>query len=207
MTSADITRALALFHWTHRREVCVPNCHFAGQEADLLVLRPSGWLEEVEIKISVSDFRKDFTHKPNKHRRLSLGNPKRRSCHSWARAEDRGVFDSGNPSHVPTSRFGGGDGMVTSFNDYTTLSPHLIRKFWFAVPADLQPKVETEIPAHAGLLVMHAHPSSIRCEVVKPAPLLNARKLTDAEQFKLARLACVRYWSDRIRDKSVTLWD
>lgn len=61
MTEAEIQRCLAttLFHW--RRHICVPNVDwgFLPWEADLVVLRPSGWCDEIEIKTSIADLRRD----------------------------------------------------------------------------------------------------------------------------------------------------
>lgn len=51
------------------RNVCVPNVSYGfcdGHEADLLVVRPSGYLLEIEVKISLADLRNDY--KKTKHR-------------------------------------------------------------------------------------------------------------------------------------------
>jgi hypothetical protein len=50
-----------------RQHIIVPNLSwgFANHECDLAVIRPSGYLVEVEIKRSVSDFRADFSKKHN----------------------------------------------------------------------------------------------------------------------------------------------
>jgi hypothetical protein len=47
-----------------------------GWESDLLVINSQGYLEEVEIKISLSDFKADFTNKKDKHKRISLDKTK-----------------------------------------------------------------------------------------------------------------------------------
>jgi len=45
-----------------RYEFLVPNIHFCDQggEMDIFCLRPSGFIDEIEIKLSVSDFKADF---------------------------------------------------------------------------------------------------------------------------------------------------
>ncbi|MEQ1761599.1 MAG: MmcB family DNA repair protein [Pyrinomonadaceae bacterium] len=60
--------------WSPLRLVAVPNTTtIAGWEADLLLLHPSGWVWEVEIKVSVSDFRREFRTKSHKHKALENG--------------------------------------------------------------------------------------------------------------------------------------
>lgn len=60
--------------WSPNRLVAVPNTTtIVGWEADLLLLHPSGWVWEVEIKVSTSDFRREFRTKAHKHRVLREG--------------------------------------------------------------------------------------------------------------------------------------
>lgn len=68
MTSKDITKKLSR-HFAWRKNIIIPNYQqgTTGYEADLLIVRPSGWVEEVEIKISLSDFKADFKNKARKH--------------------------------------------------------------------------------------------------------------------------------------------
>ena len=73
MTANDITRILATKHWDFLKQIIVPRCKFTGHEADILVLNPNNWLEEIEIKIYEADFKREFKAKKNKHRRLIYG--------------------------------------------------------------------------------------------------------------------------------------
>jgi len=73
MTANDITKVLAINHWNFLKQIIVPRCKFAGSEADLLVLYPNNWLEEIEIKISSADFKREFKAKKTKHKRLVYG--------------------------------------------------------------------------------------------------------------------------------------
>lgn len=60
--------------WSPNRVVAVPNTTtIVGWEADLLLLHPSGWVWEVEIKVSVADFRREFQTKAHKHQVLRMG--------------------------------------------------------------------------------------------------------------------------------------
>lgn len=51
--------------WGYRKTIIVPNISWGADvhECDLLILTASGWATEVEIKISVSDLKKDATKK------------------------------------------------------------------------------------------------------------------------------------------------
>jgi hypothetical protein len=51
--------------FSYQRYLCVPNVSwgFLNYEADLLVVTESGYLKEVEIKISVSDLKRDLKKK------------------------------------------------------------------------------------------------------------------------------------------------
>lgn len=67
MTEGEIAAHLARYTFPCRRYLCVPNSNqFLAWEADLLVMAPSMWLYEIEIKSTVSDLRADM--KKIKHR-------------------------------------------------------------------------------------------------------------------------------------------
>jgi len=67
----------------------------------------------------------------------------------------------------------------------------MIRKLWFAVPAELSDN--PNIPLFAGILKITERRS---VEVMRPAEINpNARKLTEKEMYKLMRLGCMRIWS------------
>ena len=58
-------------HFGMRENIIVPNVSWGllNHEADLLVLRPSGWAEEVELKVSRSDLKRDsLKHHGRGHR-------------------------------------------------------------------------------------------------------------------------------------------
>lgn len=81
ITSLDIEIATAK-HFGWRQNVIVPNVHWGlglHYEADLVVLRPSGWAIEVEIKISAADIRADLKkrrqHDSNLFRELYFAVP------------------------------------------------------------------------------------------------------------------------------------
>lgn len=78
MNSADIQNALVGFGsnclWSPRRVTAARNTNGVSYwESDLLIIHESGWTWEIEIKVSVSDFRREFTKKAGKHRRIQEG--------------------------------------------------------------------------------------------------------------------------------------
>ena len=69
-TAESLTRSV----FDRNKTICVPNVMSGtvpGFEADLLVLRYSGWAEEVEFKRTASDFRNEFRNKLKKHKTLA----------------------------------------------------------------------------------------------------------------------------------------
>lgn len=73
MTAKIIQKRLAIM-LDYCTNVVVPNTNATGYEADLLCLMRSGFLDEYEIKISVSDLKREFAKdnrtKVAKHRHL-----------------------------------------------------------------------------------------------------------------------------------------
>jgi len=68
MTAQQIEIAVAN-HFGYRRNLIVPNVHWGiglNYEADMVVLRPSDWAIEVEIKVTASDIKAD-TKKRHQH--------------------------------------------------------------------------------------------------------------------------------------------
>lgn len=102
--------------WSPNRLVAVPNTTtIVGWEADLLLLHPSGWVWEVEIKVSVADFRREFRTKATKHEVLRAGQKTFESKGYYSRphtiknkhvqkfffAVPKDVFDKLRPEDVP----------------------------------------------------------------------------------------------------------
>lgn len=151
MTEAEIQRHLALYVFEYRRYLCVPNSNqFLDWEADLLVLSPSDWLYEIEIKSTLSDLKADI--KKHKHNFV------------WGH------------SYYP-----------------------LVWKMYYAMPLSVFEKVRDAppIPNHAGIITIDESNEMLyerakRQREAKPNP--SARKLTDQERYKLARLGALRYW-------------
>lgn len=60
-TAAQIARALYHQFFRQRHMIVVPNCYFAGHEADMLVVHRNLKLIDVEIKISRADLKADLS--------------------------------------------------------------------------------------------------------------------------------------------------
>ena len=167
MTAREVTNALAR-HLDYRKNVIVPRCYFAGSEADLLVLRQSDWLEEYEVKISLQDFKREFTEKTLKHEFLVEGSR-------------RNTFPGDGQCVVVASEH--------KIRKFWFAVPHeLLEKVKTLIPAHagLVTVQRTSSGWRNDYDVV---------AVAKPAPALKmSRKLTLSERCELCRLAYLRYW-------------
>lgn len=101
MTCRQIELALARY-FNHRLNLIVPNVswglHELGHECDLLVVRPSGFAVEVEIKISRGDLVKDqqkwHGHKSKLLRQLWFAVPERLLKHADLVPDHAGILSA-----------------------------------------------------------------------------------------------------------------
>ena len=179
MTEKDVLRSLVGFRSSCRwhpgtATLVTHSTGVSHWESDLLVIQKSGWVDEVEVKVSVSDFRAELKKKTAKHEALQLGYiPK------------------------PTKQLAGFT--VHDCTDHT-----IIRRFWFAMPADVYEKVEAEIPDYAGVLVIG--PEEYRTkgfyywhEKRKPK-LLPCRKATDKDIRRALLSVYYRAWAAKAKE-------
>lgn len=187
MNASEVLRA-CLHHWSYAQDTLIPRCCLSGWEADLLVIRKSGWAEEVEIKISAADFRAEFRKKQEKHEAFRLGV---RRYVGPARSEARvldGVDVSADPTlHLRESYPGHGS--------YYVRRPGIIRRFWFAMPAPLAEKLLPEVPSEYGVLAVGRYNQVLR----KPANLALARKVTIEERVRALESTYYRFWAQELR--------
>ena len=81
LTKEQVTEQLLQQHlrsWKSNPKYIVENLYVFGWESDMLIKTRSGYWYEVECKISLADFKNDFTHKRQKHELLKNGDEKRR---------------------------------------------------------------------------------------------------------------------------------
>ena len=83
MHAGDIELALA-YHYNWRQNLIVPNIYYGlgfRYELDVLVVTPSGWATEIEIKVSVTDLKADqkktHGHRSNKIKYLYFAVPEK----------------------------------------------------------------------------------------------------------------------------------
>jgi hypothetical protein len=146
MNAHDVTMAVVKTLFPYREWLSVPNSNqYLHWEADLLLVSPNNFLDEVEVKVNITDLRRD-AKKLEKHRVL------------------------GEASHPA------------------------LRKFWYAMPERVYAKVRPgDVPAYAGVITIN---DLDRASITREARVnKSARKLTDAEKFKLARLGVIRFWA------------
>lgn len=78
MTSTEVQKALVGYGsnclWSPQKVMAARNTVSVSQwESDLLIIHPSGWCWEIEIKVSVADFRREFKTKSGKHAAILRG--------------------------------------------------------------------------------------------------------------------------------------
>lgn len=81
LTKEQVTEQLLQQHlrsWKSNPKYIVENLYVFGWESDMLIKTRCGYWYEVECKISLADFKNDFTHKRQKHELLKNGDEKRR---------------------------------------------------------------------------------------------------------------------------------
>lgn len=131
--SRQIQRAIIGYHdralWNPGKCLAALNTTgVVGWEADIVVIQPSGWVYEIEVKISAGDFRREFTAKSKQAKHQTL---------------QSGVFVVCSPLKIGDFR--------------RTCRENLVRKFFYAMPKDILDKVAGEIPPHAGVIALDEH--------------------------------------------------
>ncbi len=138
-------------------DIILPNIHLnSGCELDLLCLKKSGYIEEVEIKISIADFKADFNKTVGVKKRPETDN------HRF-------------PYHVKIETRGKHDALIDG---------QLIQNYFsFLIPHEMRDKIE--VPGYAGLYILgHAgwgietikRPKLLHREKVSDAFLLKKTK-------------------------------
>lgn len=148
MTSKDILNALEKHY--DNAAYTVSNIYFFGHpysETDFLVVQKSGYIYDIEVKVSRSDFKADFK-KVDKHSILRLG--------GYTKPHRVGYKHEGK---IKLARIG----EIIPF--------HPPNRFYYAVPEGLITK--KEVPPYAGLLYIKPDGKVVK---IKEAPLLTKVK-------------------------------
>jgi len=142
-------------------------------ESDYFGFTKSGYVYEIEVKLSVSDFNADFKkeqkhlclkhHKQDKLPRIVSEVHDYVACGTYIRnGRERTKY-----KYVPAGY------CKLSYRD--NLIPN---RFFYAVPRELKNKIK--VPEYAGLIIVDRH-----CYIEKNAPILHKKKLYDVLAKKL----------------------
>lgn len=79
---------------------------------------------------------------------------------------------------------------------------NLVSELWYAMPKDIyKEELNIYIPDYAGIALAYIDKSKILFEIKRKAIRKeSARKLTDYECFRIARLGSIRYWINRYKE-------
>ena len=157
----------SFYEGNHQRyEMLVPNVHLCGlfNEMDIFCLRPSGYVDEIEIKLSASDFKADF----RKTVRVKDGTENIGS-YSWPKYKDKLKHEA----------------LQEGLNHCNYFS--------FLIPEDLVDKCDIPEHAGLYVFKINNAGRGFVTEI-KRAKILHKRKISDALKYKAARKASVKYW-------------
>lgn len=160
-------------------DTVIPRCYLPGWEADLLIIKRSGWAEEIEIKVSASDFRAEWMSKAAKHEDLQQGAVRCVGHTYWGETTLQQQIDLDDPLRVDR-------GHRVCIRD----QQHIIRRFSFAMPLTLAERLMPEVPEHYGVIGVSHFPKVLRA----PKNLKHARKVTDEERIRALTSTYSRFW-------------
>ena len=160
---------LAFYQKTFQRyEIVAPNIYLDWQfnEMDLMGLRRSGYTDEIEIKVSRSDYLADF--------KKTVKVKSQYQCVINDSYSHSGYFDKLKHEAIK-------EGM-----------PHC-NYFSFLMPEELADKCD--IPDYAGLYICRVdNAGRLRVFEKKTAPLLHRRKISERKKYEIGRKMVYRYW-------------
>ncbi|WP_231489887.1 hypothetical protein [Pedobacter sp. Leaf170] len=138
------------------------NSYLFDWESDFFAISKSGYSLEVEVKLTRADFKKDFTHKPEKHKMFA--NFRKEALCKFHFVEHDFVLNelTGKRERVEKS----------SYITFVKPADKLPNKFYFACPEGVIP-VE-EVPDYAGLIyVQNTDMMRPKYQIVKKAQFLH----------------------------------
>lgn len=153
-----------------RYQLLAPNVHMHDYELDILAVRKSGFVDEIEIKVSRPDFLADFK------KTVQLKNPE---------------WDDALP-YVDQVRKGIEKWAPVTKHDALKDGRILANYFSFMLPVHLVE--QCEIPDYAGLYAYDADYFGGKVVEVKKAPRLHDRRMSPEAQAKVAFKMMWRYW-------------
>lgn len=180
MNSREIQR---LLRKNYDHNYVLENAYIFYWESDYFGISKSGYVYEIEVKISVSDFRADFK-KDFKHRCLRF-NKQQFVAHEAPEITERkktGNKIEGRYGRMKDEYFNEPQGYCR-----LTYGKNVIpNRFYYAVPDGLAEKVVKLLPSYAGLLSVGRRD----VVVIKDAPLLHREKMFE----KLSKKLLDKFW-------------
>jgi len=174
----------------YNHDYVLENQYIFYWESDYFGITKTGYVWEIEVKISVSDFRADF-QKNFKHRCL-LFNKQKLVAHENQEVVTKKLTGVGVDRNGRIVR-----GYIEEGQGYCRLQygKNIIpNRFFYAAPAEIASKLVKLIPKYAGLLSISDR-NEIR--ILKNAPLLHKEKML--EQLKTTLLSKFYWLSERQR--------
>lgn len=205
MTANDITYRLSTYFRCYRNLV-IPNYGngLIYGEGDLVVVRPSGWAEEIEIKVSIQDLKAEFKNKSMKHRILRDGRPKilYRSHYTLA---DRNLdeWKEAVESLETEKLFCLGQKSPYQVLDWRAHLPHNCKKYWIALPHELLDKALPLIPEYAGIITLEpCQWNNGYVRIQREAPRLKySQKVPESVRDHILQCAYYRMWEFEHRQR------
>ncbi len=161
-----------------RYELLAPNVFIDYKgEMDIFAMRKSGYVDEIEIKISKSDFNADF-------KKTILVNNSEYDYRKFIEFRAKGLDASKYESHKKLLK-----------HQLLESGELISNRFSFLLPEHLVDSCE--IPDYAGLYV-YRKTGYVR--ELKPAPLLHKKKIDDTMKYYVTKKLMHRYW-DQLKEK------
>lgn len=153
---------------SQRYEIVAPNIYLDWEfnEMDLFALRRSGYVDEIEIKLSKSDFLADF--------KKTVTVESNYQCIIADNSSYEGFYEMAKHEALQKGL------------------PHC-NYFSFLMPEELAEKCD--IPEHAGLYIYRIDNAGYsRVREIKKAKLLHKRKISERLKYEVGRKMAYRYW-------------
>lgn len=204
LTKEQITEQLLQQHlrgWKSNPKYIVENLYVFDWESDMLIKTRSGYWYEVECKISLADFKNDFTHKWQKHELLKTGewHPLTFLC----RETDEKALSKYEPYpgyHI--EKAGKAWNIYIKSQAVRNREHRRPNYFYYCVPWYLSGKVLPLLPDYAGLIVLT---EDGRLKEVKRTPMLHNNKYPN-EELKLCDKFYYAYrnWKENVERNQPT---
>lgn len=180
--SATVMTRVFLRNYVTRYRLAAPNLLLPGGcEADILGVRKSGFVDEIEIKISRGDFLADF------RKQVQVRNP---------------AYDKTKP-HYQQALAGLSPWEWIPKHEALAAGRLVLNYFAFLLPTELAEQCLGDVPDHAGLYEFRPDIWDGQIRAVKRAPRLHGGKVSEQIELDILRKLSWRYWGQIVHAKDV----